>query len=405
MQTLPTQLLKPDAELRKNNPVKILMVISEAPPIKSGIARVGEKLTAGLRARGHQVDVLSQQDIPRWQFGEIRISSMPLKLRAMREQLCNYDLIHLHGPVPTFSDVFLLAGLKGLGETRPRLVYTHHAPIYLHQLWLRPFLWAYNAVQERMARLADHVVVSTQSYGKRLSRYVPLENLTVIPWGVDFNDFKAPVEKTGPFTVLYLGQMRPYKGLPVLLRAAEGLENVRLWVIGDGHEAANYQALAGDLKLADVRFWGRLPDMKVRELMKQVHVMVLPSITPSEAFGIVLLEGMAAGQVPVASSLPGVADLVGSEGFTFPPGDHRALRKLIIRLEQDEPLRLHLAEIAQTKARMFSWERVVYAYERIYLDTLGLRGAEHYPEMHPYYEMPTVNRLPSLQEDQPMYYE
>ncbi len=362
--------------------------------MRSGVSRVAEKLETGLRRRGHQVDILSLSDIPRWEFGEFRFSSMPFKLPGLRERFTDYDLIHLHGPVPTFSDVFLLAGLRGLGKNRPRLVYTYHAPIYLHQLWLKPFLWAYNALQEPLAALADHVIASSQSYGKRLARYVPSHKLTVIPWGVDFSVFHSSPLKRQPFTVIYLGQMRPYKGLPVLLHAMKNLENIRLWVIGDGHSADQFRKLARDLELPNVTFWGRLPDQQMVRLIQQAHVMVLPSITASEAFGIVLLEGMAAGLVPVASHLPGVADLVGTEGFTFPPGDVRALSDIIERLRDDVPLREHLARLAQAKARLFSWERVVYAYERIYLDSLGQRGAEVIlPEPLP---LPVTGQLPDF---------
>jgi glycosyltransferase involved in cell wall biosynthesis len=346
--------------------MKILMVISESPPIKSGVSRVAEKLTEGLSARGHSVDILSLNDVPRKEFGEVRISSMPFKLGELKNRFRDYDLIHLHGPVPTFSDVFLLGGLRKLGSKRPRLVYTHHAPIDLKVPLLQPFIWAYNRAQEWLARLADHVVVTTPSYAQRLSRFVPTGKLSVIPWGVDYPRFAAPVEKREPFTVVYLGQVRPYKGLPVLLNAAYGLKDTRLWVIGNGHLMDSCQRLASNLALKDIKFWGNLPDKQVTSLLKEAHVIVLPSITRSEAFGIVLLEGMAAGLVPVASHLPGVADLVGNEGITFPPGNPLALHDILIRLQDDRALRSHLASLAQAKARLYSWERVTFGYDRIF---------------------------------------
>ncbi|MFQ5576180.1 MAG: glycosyltransferase family 4 protein [Anaerolineae bacterium] len=346
--------------------MKILKVVSEAPPVKSGIARMAGKLQQGLTGRGHRVDILSLPDIPRLEWGEIRLSSMPFKLPALKTRFKAYDLIHLHGPVPTFSDVFLLAGLYGLGADRPRLVYTHHAPIELRNFPLQLLTWPYNALQERMARLADHVMVSTPAYGDRLARHVPPEKLSVIPWGVDYDRFFAPAEKDGPFTVLFLGQLRPYKGLNVLLDACAGLNGVRLWVIGDGHSAEESRRRARDLNLPDVTFWGALSDAEMMWRIKQAHVIVLPSVTRSEAFGIALLEGMAAGAVPVASHLPGVADVVGNEGFTFPVGSVRALREIITRLCDDASLRVHLAGLAQAKARLYSWERVIFGYERVF---------------------------------------
>lgn len=346
--------------------MRILLVISEAPPVKSGVARVAEKLSSGLKGRGHHVDILSVQDIPRYEWGEVRLSSMPLKLPSLKARFQSYDLIHLHGPVPTFSDVFLLQGLRGLGLSRPKLVYTYHAPVDLRGFGMGFLTWVYNAVQERLARLADHVVVMTPSYGQRLARHVPTSKLSVIPWGVDYERFFAPVEKPGPFTVVYLGQIRPYKGLPILLEAAADLENTRLWVIGNGHYTEICQRLAARLDLPDVTFWGSLPDEEMISLLKQAHALVLPSVTRSEAFGIALLEGMAAGNVPIASHLPGVADLVGNEGFTFQAGDARALREILQRVRDDTALRTHLASLAQSKSWLYSWERTVFEYERVF---------------------------------------
>ncbi|MFW5941093.1 MAG: glycosyltransferase family 4 protein [bacterium] len=352
--------------------MKILMVISEAPPIKSGIARVADRLSNGLAASGHQVDILSLNDVPRWEWGEIRLSSMPLRINAIRKRLRNYDLIHLHGPVPTFSDVFLLGALS---RQRPPLVYTHHAPIDLRHFPYRLFAPPYNAVQERLARLADHVVVTTPTYGQCLSRHVPPEKLSVIPWGVDYDHFAAPIQKEGPFTVLFLGQIRPYKGLPVLLNAFRGVDNARLWIVGDGHRARASYRLAQELGLRNVTFWGRLPDVEMIERLRQAHVLVLPSVTRSEAFGLALLEGMAAGCVPVASHLPGVADVVGNEGFTFPAGNQYALHEILTRLGNDETLRQHHAELAQARARLYPWERVVFGYERIFTRLAAHAGA------------------------------
>lgn len=96
--------------------MRILLVISEAPPVRSGVARVADRLSQVLIGRGRQVDLLSLQDIPRYERGGIRLSSMPLKLPSLKERFLSYDLIHLHGPVPTFSDVFLVWVLRGPGR-------------------------------------------------------------------------------------------------------------------------------------------------------------------------------------------------------------------------------------------------------------------------------------------------
>lgn len=363
--------------------MKVLMVISEAPPIHSGVARVAGRLSEGLRQKGIQVDLFSLTNVPRMEKGEVRLYTMPFHLKELQQRLPHYDLIHLNGPVPTFSDVFLLwhllSGAKRSGQASahwPRLVYTHHAPVDLRFAPLRPLVWLYNHLQERLANLADHVVATTPSYGQRLSRYVPAAKLSVVPWGVDFERFYAPVGRQEPFTVVYLGQVRPYKGLPVLIEAARWLKDTRIWVIGQGHMLAACRRQVRNLGLENITFWGALNDEAMIARLHQAHALVLPSITHSEAFGIVLLEGMAAGLTPVASHLPGVADLIGNEGLTFPPGNARALSETLKRLRADEALRQHLARLAQAKARLYSWERSAFGYERIFLNLTGASNVD-----------------------------
>lgn len=354
--------------------MKILMVVSEAPPVKSGVARVAEKMSAGLRRAGHYVDVLSSADVPRLACGEMRLSSMALKLPSLRARLREYDVVHLHGPVPTFSDIFLLFARLGLGAAQPRLVYTHHAPVDLRSL---QFLCdPYNAAHEWLARLADAVVATTPTYARRLAQHVPSSRLNVIPWAVNYDNYATHAVDAAqraaqhPFTVVYLGQLRPYKGLSLLLEAMVGVNGAQLWVIGNGHRDTQYRHQAEALGLENVKFLGSLSDEEVSQRLGQAHLIVLPSLTKSEAFGIALLEGMAAGCVPVASHLPGVADVVGSEGFTFPVGNAEVLREIITHLHADRARWERHARLVQVKARQFAWERTVAAYERVFARVL-----------------------------------
>ena len=76
---------------------------------------------------------------------------------------------------------------------------------------------------------------------------------------------------------------------------------------------------------------------------------MLPSVR-MESFGIVLLEGMAAGCVAVASALPGPAEVVGDAGLDFPPGDVDALAR-ILRSLSSENARQPLVERSLERSR------------------------------------------------------
>lgn len=340
------------------------MIVSEAPPINSGVARVTEEICKRLRSRGHTIDIVSSNNIPRIELGEVRLSSMLWNgIGPVLQRLKQYDLVHIHGSVPTFSDVALVfaALMRILGG--PAIVYTHHCDIELpgKELICAP----YNFTHRALARLADHVVVSTPSYANLFTPFVPADRIGVIPWGVNAAQDIYP--KSERFHILFVGQMRPYKGLEVLLRAFQRINNATLTVIGSGHRAEYYRAFVEQLGLNDVRFLGKVSEEELRQAYAEAHVVVLPSISKIEAFGLVLLEGMAHGCVPIASRLPGLLDVVDTVGYTFTPGDDRELTSILTMLQDSPDTISRLSQAARWRASHFSWDTTALAYEQLFL--------------------------------------
>ncbi|MGB0388925.1 MAG: glycosyltransferase [Ardenticatenaceae bacterium] len=350
-------------------PMKILLVISEAPPIRSGIARVAGELQAGLEARGHQVDILSSLDIPRYHFGEVRLSSFIFHWSEVRQKLAHYDLINVHVPVPTFADLFLLLATQfGRHHRKGRIIMTYQFDLELQGAIADPLSRLYNWFQKKMARMVGHTIVTTPSYAKMFEGIVPADKLSIIPWAVNQEAFGASIAEkpSDRLRVLFIGQLRPYKGLDILLRGMAGLPGVQLNVIGGGHQAQSYRQMAEELNLRNVAFLGKVRDSELQAALKESHILVLPSRSKLEGFGIVLLEAMAAGCVPISSALPGVRDVVGQVGFTFPVGDSNALRQLLSYLRDHSDVVERYAHQAQAKARRYTWERAALAHEQLF---------------------------------------
>lgn len=346
--------------------MRVLMLVSEAPPINSGIARVAGELTERLRARGVHVDVLSANEIPRWTFGEWRFSSLALRWPKIQAMLSSYDILHVHGSVPTFSDLGLLLGRLGLSFSRPKtaIVYTHHSDIDIAGLELPTAI--YNRVHTRILWLADHVVASTPTYASLLEDCLGQGRVSAVRFGVDAERFQSKINKSRRFSVLFVGQLRPYKGVDVLLRAWQYVDNADLHILGDGHQRPHLEAMSARLKLHSVHFHGAVSDRQLKKFYARSHVLVLPSIRKAEAFGLVLLEGMAAGCVPVATNLPGVADVVSMSGFTFPLGDSTSLAELLISLRDNNQVRRDLSMLATARSLATDWEYTAEAYLGIY---------------------------------------
>jgi rhamnosyl/mannosyltransferase len=355
--------------------MRVAVVISQTPPIASGVARIAARMESGLRERGCEVDVFSAWELPRVFRGEYRfVYALPLFREMLERQ--PYDVINIHGPVPTFSDVLLLlcsASRQRFGKAQ--IVYTHHWDVDISRTTASA-AWVYNSMTRIIARQADLVVASSAAYCKSFARFVPDGRRRVIPWGMD-NCFlhSAVPQKNDEFTMLYVGQLRPYKGVDVLLRAFAHLEGCRLVIAGDGHCREKYAQLAKTLGLQNATFLGRVSDQELRNLYATSHVVVLPSVSRLEAFGIVLLEGMGAGCVPVASRLPGVADTVADAGYTFPVGDVLSLAHTMDLLKSDRRLLNRLSHRAWRRAQTYSWDATCQGYMRAFVDVCQ-RGLE-----------------------------
>ena len=334
--------------------MRVLHIISEAPPTRSGFARSVECLSRELSKLGCKVDVVSARNIRHWKFGEIKLCYDFGRIYTLN--LDGYDVVNIHGHTPTFSDNFLFS-VKARARDKP-LVYTFHC---LVNFYLSPISKLYNKVMNYMIGLADRIVVTTPSY---LSFVKFSDKVRLIPWGVDYDFFHNRREKTDGYNVLFVGQMRPYKGLGILLKAIRGLD-LNLHIIGDGPDRYRYQTLARRLSLKNEYFYGNLDDVKLREFYSRCDVLAIPSVSENEAFGLVTLEAAAAGCAVIATDLPGLRDVVGPFGILVPPNDLNALRRALISLSRED-VRSRYVEKGLREARKYSWEETGRKYAELY---------------------------------------
>ena len=375
-----------DGAIPGRRPLDILIVTSEAPPIVSGISTCIDKLATGLIARQHRVRVLSCVEIRRIALGEWRLSSFVAHWPRIVRQLRHVDVVNVHGPVPTMSDVFLWLSSRLPAYARPAIVYTHHSPIEIQGASSMSAF--YNRLHLALALRADRIVASSPHYARQhRSRYGP--RVRAIPWGADPR--VSPAARTGrsrgELNVLFVGQMRPYKGVETLLAAAAGQAWLKLTLVGDGAERARYRRLAERLPVANARFTGRLSDAELQHQYGLADVVVLPSVTRAEAFGLVLIEGMAAGCVPVASDLPGVRDIAGQTGLVVPAGDAGALRAALRGLALDTARLERLQAASRLAAQALTWDRCVASYEGVLVEAVCSR----YARLHGHTTLPELD--------------
>jgi glycosyltransferase involved in cell wall biosynthesis len=294
-------------------------------------------------------------------FKSVREIKLVLSIRNIdRRVMGNYDIINVHGHTPTFSDRLLLKP-KLFSK---RVVYTLHC---LVNYYFKPFTTLYNSVFNNvLLRGADAVVVSSKSYYDVvhgcLRKYV-------VPWGVDVDKFSGSRVPHEGYRLLFVGQMRPYKGVKVLLKAVKEID-AQLSVVGDGPDRARYEEYARKLRVRNVRFYGTISDDALRQMYLSNDVLVLPSVSLNEAFGLVTLEAAAAGCAVVASDLLGLRDMVRKFGLLVKPNDPRKLSDALLSL-RDEAVREKYATAGRCVVKEQSWRRVAKEYAKIYAEVIS----------------------------------
>jgi len=166
--------------------------------------------------------------------------------------------------------------------------------------------------------------------------------------------------------MLFVGDLRPMKGLDVLLNAYSGLQDApplvligKVWPDSPTHFPPNTLVLHN---------W---PNTAVLEAWRRSTIALVPSIW-AEPFGIVVIEAMAGGTPVIGSRVGGIPEIVtdGESGLLVPPGDPVALRMAMQRLLTDVDLRQCMSRRAKERAGDFAANVVVPRIEAMYQSLL-----------------------------------
>lgn len=239
--------------------------------------------------------------------------------------------------------------------------------------------WLLERPIPRVYRGVPTQVVSPSTASDLAKRGFSPEDLEVIPNGVDLARFargSAPKQRFDRPTLLYMGRLRAYKGVDLVLRSLptlrEGGRDVRFVVAGKGPDEARLKALARSLGLEPaVDFVGFVDEDRKVDLLRRSWLHVLPSV--KEGWGLTVLEAGAAGTPSVVSDSPGLRDSVihGETGLRTPHGDVAALAEAIARLLDDEDLREELGRGALRFAERHGWDVAAERTERHLLRHAG----------------------------------
>lgn len=272
----------------------------------------------------------------------------------------------------------------------PRVVVTLHDLIWLeHPSLIRsggaaPITRTVSHLYARVAmpyavRRADHVITISAHTRERAMAYFGLspEKVSVAHLGVEHARFSPAGDGTLdlPPYFLCLGNSRPYKNLPVALRAFAALAreraDIRLVVAGRGDAASELKALAEQLGIGQRVSFETLPQHeRLLRLLHGATALLFPSII--EGFGLPVLEAMAAGCPVIISTCPTLTEVAGNAAFACPATDVNAFVSTMGQLLEDEPLRRQRRTAGIERAASFTWTRTAQQTLSVYDDLLAV---------------------------------
>ncbi|MDD4796303.1 MAG: glycosyltransferase [Eubacteriales bacterium] len=274
-----------------------------------------------------------------------------------------FDMLHAHMLEREGYAASLLKNRLGISA-----VVTTHGTDCLKYFLPRPKRYLLEACRD-----VDRVVAVSQKLKDVLDSWLPAEQTVVIHNGYAPAGITPPDVRRG---VLFAGNLIAQKRADLLLRAyaaiCEDFPGQDLTIAGRGQQLPALQALAARLGIAHrVTFTGYLDNKELQRRMAGSLVFALPSVR--EGFGIVYVEAMANGCVPVGVRGEGIDGVIrpGENGILVPPDDEPALGAAVARLLRDDAYRRELSAQARCDAAQMTWAHNARAYVRLFAQILG----------------------------------
>ncbi|WP_288429997.1 glycosyltransferase family 4 protein [uncultured Agrobacterium sp.] len=262
-----------------------------------------------------------------------RYRSLPALARAVVAEVKSFrpDVVHAHS---TFAGV-IVRSIGAVSKGFPPIVYCPHGWVFDMQT-LGPFRLPAQWVERLLAPFCRKIVaISHHEYQRGLSAGIDARRMIVIENGISGNKpLAVPVEWNDPRTkVLFIGRLDRQKGVDILLKAAEGLEERAVFKVIGAHVTTKNTMSSTVPDNVELCGW-KSPE-EIAGYLSACDVVVMPSRW--EGFGLVALEAMRSEKAVIASAVGGLQSVVkhGETGLLFPAEDHQALRQAI--LSHDKP--------------------------------------------------------------------
>lgn len=356
--------------------MRILMVNKYYPPHVGGIEFHVRDLAEALVQAGHQVRVLvcnNEKTYKEEIINGVEVVRLPRDFEKASTPVSFYfsktlarfadeaDIVHFHFPYP-FGEFEWLQTAAFKQKSKPYVV-TYHTDIVRQKVALalyRPFLNRFLDDASCIMASSPQVIEYSEFLAPRAEKCKQV-NFGLPVGHIAHNETAAAraqelrAQLQNKKIVLFVGRLVYYKGVEVLVDAMpHTAPDTQFVVIGRGPLHDSMQAKARELGCAErLHIIDFAEDDELIAWYHAADVLALPSVYPSEAFGLVQIEAHAA-HTPAVSTLlkSGVpyANLDGVTGYSVEVGSAPALAEGLNKLLNDDALREEMGARAQQRA-------------------------------------------------------
>ncbi|MES2536068.1 MAG: glycosyltransferase family 4 protein [Pseudomonadota bacterium] len=360
------------------------------PDSYGGIEQVIFQLARGAVQRGLEVEVLSlsgdasektlmvDNHLAHRARMDFQIASTGFSLSSIRRFAAlagEADIVHYHFPWPFMDLAHFATRLK-----KPTVV-TYHSDILRQKLLLK----AYRPLMHRFLGSMDRIVATSPNYlstSAVLDRY--RDKTAVIPIGLDKSSYPVPAPdlvaawraRIRERFFLFVGMIRYYKGLHILLDAVQGT-GYPIVIVGSGPVEDELKKHAQRLQLKNIHFLGTVNDEDKAALLTLCYAVAFPSHLRSEAFGVSLLEGAMYGKPMISSEIgtgTSYVNVDGETGLVVPRSDPLAFRDAMRFLWDHPAVAAGMGQRAQQRYwKIFTAERMAAGYIDLYQELLAAK--------------------------------
>ncbi len=379
----------------------------EFPPrIVGGIARHCDGLATSLARNGHGVHVVtldfpgapSYEEIdgvkiyrtatelghPNFLTWALLFNHFMEKKMAGVGQKVDFDVVHVHDWLTAFAGISFKHQMK-----KPLITTIHGTEIGRAQGLHNPDSFTIDGIEWWTTYEANKIIATSGSMKAEIQGHfhLPQEKIEIIPNGIDPKKYNASVDQAavrGRYgvsphekLVLCVGRLVPQKGIEYMIKAVPRIvgryPEAKFIIVGEGWLRGHLEYVARSTGHQwKITFTGWIPDHELIALLNSADVLVVPSIY--EPFGIVALEGMAAGVPVIASDIGGLAEIVEHErtGILAYSRKPESIAWAVDRVLSDPDHSRWLVQNAREMVqKAYSWEAIAMRTAEVYKEVVG----------------------------------